>query len=187
MTPLSKQQLGWPEGGFPEPGNSYYCGVGTHKTEGRELMNQFLNACIYTSIQISGLNSGNKPGEWEFEIGPCQGTEIGDHLWVARYLLARVTEDYGIGLKYDTKPIECRLHSESGFKHATITAIGVSGDKNSLIPTMNLMNRSETLESEDLSTESDDSEKISKDSPRKELIPHPYKIPSSLESKPLGF
>ena len=29
------------------------------------------------------------PGQWEFQIGPAGTTEVGDHLWVARYLLYR--------------------------------------------------------------------------------------------------
>lgn len=43
--------------------------------------------------------------KWEFQIGPCEGIEMGDHLWVARYLLERVAEDFGVKVTLDPKPI----------------------------------------------------------------------------------
>ena len=43
------------------------------------------------------------PGQWEFQIGPCEGVSIGDHLWMARYLLQRVCEDYNLIVSYDPK------------------------------------------------------------------------------------
>jgi hypothetical protein len=36
------------------------------------------------------------PAQWEFQVGPCEGIEMGDQLWMARYLLCRVAEDFGI-------------------------------------------------------------------------------------------
>ena len=45
------------------------------------------------------------PGQWEFQIGPSPGIEAGDHLWVARYLLGRVTEDLNVGLSFSPKPV----------------------------------------------------------------------------------
>ena len=44
--------------------------------------------------------------QWEFQVGPCEGIEMGDHLWVARYLLHRVAEDFGVVVTLDPKPIE---------------------------------------------------------------------------------
>ena len=45
------------------------------------------------------------PAQWEFQIGPCEGIEMGDHLWMARYFLDRVAEDFGIKVSLDPKPI----------------------------------------------------------------------------------
>ncbi|MEQ2210776.1 hypothetical protein XENOCAPTIV_019109 [Xenoophorus captivus] len=39
-------------------------------------------------------------------VGPCEGIEMGDHLWVARFLLHRVCEDFGVVATLDPKPIE---------------------------------------------------------------------------------
>ena len=32
------------------------------------------------------------PGQWEYQIGPCRGIEMGDHLVMSRYIMLRVTE-----------------------------------------------------------------------------------------------
>ena len=45
------------------------------------------------------------PGQWEFQIGPCEGIDSGDHLWMARYLMVRVTEELGVCVSFDPKPI----------------------------------------------------------------------------------
>lgn len=43
--------------------------------------------------------------QWEFQVGPCEGINMGDHLWVARFILHRVCEDFGIIVSFDPKPI----------------------------------------------------------------------------------
>lgn len=44
--------------------------------------------------------------QWEFQIGPCEGIETGDHLWMARYILHRVCEDFGVVASLEVKPRE---------------------------------------------------------------------------------
>ena len=39
------------------------------------------------------------------QIGPCEGIEMGDHLWMARFLLHRVAEDFGVVVSLDPKPM----------------------------------------------------------------------------------
>uniref|UniRef100_A0A1I8F3A4 Glutamine synthetase n=1 Tax=Macrostomum lignano TaxID=282301 RepID=A0A1I8F3A4_9PLAT len=41
-------------------------------------------------------NAEVMPAQWEFQVGPCEGIDMGDHLWLARFLLHRVAEDFGI-------------------------------------------------------------------------------------------
>lgn len=36
------------------------------------------------------------PAQWEFQVGPCEGIDLGDHLWMARFLLLRIGEEWGI-------------------------------------------------------------------------------------------
>ena len=84
----------------------YYCSVGTNNTFGRELAEKHLELCLSAGIKICGINSEVAPGQWEFQIGPCVGIDAGDHLWVARYILERLSEKYGIIIEYDPKPIQ---------------------------------------------------------------------------------
>lgn len=42
-------------------------------------------------------------GQWEYQVGPCTGIEIGDHLWVSRYLLQRVAEDFYVDISFEPK------------------------------------------------------------------------------------
>lgn len=44
--------------------------------------------------------------QWEFQVGPCEGISIGDQLWVARFLLHRVAEEFGVIATLDPKPME---------------------------------------------------------------------------------
>ena len=43
--------------------------------------------------------------QWEFQVGPCEGIQMGDQLWMARYLLHRVAEDFGVIVTFDPKPM----------------------------------------------------------------------------------
>ena len=44
-------------------------------------------------------------GQWEFQIGPVGPLEVGDQLWVARWLLYRIAEDFDVAVTLDPKPI----------------------------------------------------------------------------------
>lgn len=44
--------------------------------------------------------------QWEYQVGPCEGIEMGDHLWVSRFLLHRVCEDFGVVATLDPKPMK---------------------------------------------------------------------------------
>ncbi|KAI3814821.1 hypothetical protein L1987_14466 [Smallanthus sonchifolius] len=98
--------LGWPVGGYPGPQGPYYCGAGADKSFGRDISDAHYKACLYAGINISGTNGEVMPGQWEFQVGPSVGIEAGDHIWCARYLLERITEQAGVVLTLDPKPIE---------------------------------------------------------------------------------
>ena len=46
------------------------------------------------------------PGQWEFQIGPVDTVAVGDHLWLARYLLYRIGEKYNVEISIDAKPMK---------------------------------------------------------------------------------
>jgi len=45
-------------------------------------------------------------GQWEFQVGPLGPLEVGDQLWLARWLLYRIAEDFGIAATLDPKPVK---------------------------------------------------------------------------------
>ncbi|KAK4372490.1 hypothetical protein RND71_007874 [Anisodus tanguticus] len=106
LQPNVNWPLGWPVGGYPGPQGPYYCGAGADKSFGRDISDAHYKACLYAGINISGTNGEVMPGQWEFQVGPSVGIEAGDHIWCARYLLERITEQAGVVLSLDPKPIE---------------------------------------------------------------------------------
>jgi glutamine synthetase len=98
--------LGWPKNGFPAPQGPYYCSVGADVAYGRDIVEAHYKACMYAGVNISGINAEVMPGQWEFQIGPCEGISMGDHLWMARFLLKRVAEDFGVVVSFHPKPIK---------------------------------------------------------------------------------
>ncbi|GAB4851166.1 gamma-glutamylcysteine synthetase [Ancistrocladus abbreviatus] len=97
-----KWPLGWPVGAYPGPQGPYYCGVGADKSFGRDISDAHYKACLYAGINISGTNGEVMPGQ----VGPSVGIEAGDHIWCSRYILERITEQAGVALTLDPKPIE---------------------------------------------------------------------------------
>ena len=98
--------LGWPDNGFPAPQGGYYCGVGSDEVYGREIVEVHMEACLMAGIKMSGINAEVMPGQWEFQIGPCGPLVVSDQLWIARWLLYRIGEDYGVSATLDPKPVK---------------------------------------------------------------------------------
>lgn len=96
--------IGFPKEGEPKPQGDYYCGAGTGRSFGRRIAEEHLFLCLQAGLNISGINAEVCPGQWEFQVGPCGTVEVGDHLWVARYLLERTAEMHGIEVSFDPKP-----------------------------------------------------------------------------------
>ena len=59
----------------------------------------------YAGVRLSGTNAEVMPGQWEYQVGPCEGIEAGDHLWMSRFIMYRVCEKYGVVVSFDPKPI----------------------------------------------------------------------------------
>lgn len=109
----SGRPLGWPDKGIPTRAQGpYYCGVGADEVAGRKMVEAHLNACMRAGLMIYGINAEVMLGQWEFQIGHRPGftnetadpLTIADHLIIARWLLFRIGEDYGISATLSCKP-----------------------------------------------------------------------------------
>lgn len=97
--------LGWPKNGFPRPQGPYYCSNGAENSFGRDIADCHLRACLYAGVNISGTNGEVMPGQWEYQVGPCEGIESGDHLVISRYLMYRICEKFNVVVSFEPKPM----------------------------------------------------------------------------------
>ncbi|KZW04217.1 putative GLN1-glutamate--ammonia ligase [Exidia glandulosa HHB12029] len=103
---MDDRPLSWPVGGYPAPQGPYYCGVGAGKVVARDVIEAHYRACLYAGVNISGINAEVMPSQWEFQVGPCEGIDMGDHLWMARFLLVRIAEMWSIKVSFHPKPLQ---------------------------------------------------------------------------------
>lgn len=83
----------------------HYCGT-TQRVNERNIAEKHLQMCIKAGIKISGMNAEVSQGQWEFQIGPCEGIEAGDNLIIARYILEKLAEQIKCSINYLPKPKE---------------------------------------------------------------------------------
>ena len=102
----TKMPAGFPETGIAAPQGQYYCSVGASNCYHREIMEMFYRSALYAGLKISGINAEVGISQWEFQVGPCLGIEEGDHLWMARYLLERISEQFDLDICWDPKPVK---------------------------------------------------------------------------------
>lgn len=99
--------LGFPAQGYPEPQGKYYTGVG-YKQVGsiaRQIVEEHLDLCLACGINHEGINAEVAKGQWEFQIFGKGSKKAADEMWMARYLLERLTEKYEVDIEYHCKPL----------------------------------------------------------------------------------
>jgi len=99
--------LVFPEGGFPAPQGPYYTGVGYSNvgSVARKIVEEHLNLCLAAGINHEGINAEVAKGQWEFQIFGKGSKKAADEMWMARYLMLRLTESYGIDIEFHCKPL----------------------------------------------------------------------------------
>ena len=98
--------LGFPASGEPEPQGKYYCGIGADRAFGREIVEEHMQACLQANLLFAGINAEVMPGQWEYQIGSGAPLQVADHLIIARYLMERLAEKYGVVVSLSPKPKE---------------------------------------------------------------------------------
>src|SRR6195952_5701807 len=99
------RRLGGPETGSPAPQGPYYCGVGGEKMVGRAIIEAHTIACLKAGLSIEGTNAEVMMGQFDFFFGVLPAPMIGDQMWVARWLLHRIAEDFDVVVSFDAKPM----------------------------------------------------------------------------------
>ncbi|CAF2069175.1 unnamed protein product [Rotaria magnacalcarata] len=92
-------------GGYPQPQGPFYCGIGACLALGRDLVESHYKACLYAGVNIRGTNAEVMPAQWEYQVGPSEGIDAADQLWMSRYLLQRIAEEFGTQVSFHPKPI----------------------------------------------------------------------------------
>jgi glutamine synthetase len=88
-----------------EESQRYCCGVGSRATTLRKLAEKHYEYCLHAGLKISGINAEVAPSQWEFQIGSCSGISAGDELWVARYILHKLSEEFGVCISFQLAPV----------------------------------------------------------------------------------
>src|SRR6202521_6098034 len=99
--------LGFPYSGYPAPQGPYYTGVG-YKNVGdiaRKMVDEHLDLCLAAGINHEGINAEVAKGQWEFQIFGKGSKKAADEMWMARYLMLRLTEKYGVDIEFHCKPL----------------------------------------------------------------------------------
>lgn len=99
---------------------------------GRDVVDAHYRACLYAGVKICGTNAEVMPAQvnciyyktsiisysyyalnntqWEYQVGPCVGISVADDLWMSRFLLHRISEEFGVS----------NLIYRSSLKHAKL-------------------------------------------------------------------
>ncbi|MEE2953956.1 MAG: glutamine synthetase beta-grasp domain-containing protein [Bacteroidota bacterium] len=121
--------LGFPLGGYPGPQGLYYCSVGGKNTHGRHFVEEHADLCLKAGINFEGINQEVACGQWEFQLFAKGAKKAGDEMWIARYLLDRLTENYGYYIEYHPKPIKGDWNGSGMHANFSNTLLRTCGSK----------------------------------------------------------
>ena len=124
--PETNLPLGFPRDQTPQ--GQFYCSVGGKNAFGREIIEEHIDQCLDAGINIEGVNAEVAAGQWEFQNFAKGAKKAGDEIWVARYLLERIGERYGVAINWHPKPLGATDWNGSGmhanFSNSTLRTAG---------------------------------------------------------------
>src|SRR5579862_5748831 len=116
--------LGFPKGGgFPPPQGKYYTGVGYENVGSiaREIVDTHLELCLAAGINHEGINAEVAKGQWEFQIFGKGSATAADQMWIARYLIMRLCEKYGVDVNWHCKPLGMEVDWNGSGMHSNFS------------------------------------------------------------------
>ncbi len=98
--------LGFPKNGYPGPQGPYYTSVGARNAMARDLVDEHLHLCLEAELNVEGINAEVMMGQWEFQVFAKGAAKAGDEIWMARYIMERTGEKYGVAVDWHPKPVK---------------------------------------------------------------------------------
>lgn len=104
-----------------------YCGRGALNLppKMRELMGDHYAMCLRAGIKVSGMNTEAGKGQGEFQVGPCKGINIGDHVIAARHTMHKAANKYRVAISF--APVNEGVEHASG-AHMNFSCRQTRGD-----------------------------------------------------------
>jgi len=69
------------------------------------MVEEHLDLCLTAGINHEGINAEVAKGQWEFQIFGKGSKTAAHQMWMARYLMLRLTEKYGVDIEFHCKPL----------------------------------------------------------------------------------
>lgn len=133
--------FGWPANGYPAPQGPYYCAVGADRVYARDLVEAHTIACLYAGIDFAGTNAEVMPAQWEYQVGPSLGLKASDDLWVSRYILHRIAEEFGVVVTFDPKPMEGHWNGAGAHTNFSTKAMRADGGMKAIEEAINKLSK----------------------------------------------
>ena len=72
---------------------------------GRPIFDTLYKACLYSGIIIESVNSLDNAAYWSYSLLPMSPITASDQLWMSRYILMRVAEDFKVSVSFAPETI----------------------------------------------------------------------------------